>query len=425
MRILIVSVALLAIAGCSSSGRTSKVNPPAPLAEFEPAVAVAPAWYTQIGEGGGRLHLRLIPLADSEAVYVATHKGRVEARDALTGKRLWRTSIDTTVTGGPGDGGDLVLIGGNAVVVALEKATGTERWRAKVSSEVLAAPVRGGNVVVVRTVDGRLIGLDATEGRKLWEHTQQVPLLSIRGAGDPQIAGRMAVAGFANGRVMAVDLEQGRALWQTAVAVPRGRTELERMVDVDGRIVVDGGVVYAVAYQGRLSALALSSGQLLWTRDFSSYTGLALNRSELLLTDAEGNLWALDRRSGSPLWRQDALRGRKPTAPVVHDGFIVVGDFDGYIHWFDAESGKQVGRVRILDPNEQFPIQEVSGTPNPYPDRRPVIAAPTPTQELLYALDARGTLNAYRTARLDQPDTPAEPVAAEEKKKPWWMPPWW
>ena len=395
MRASAIGVVVLLLAACSSGPSRLALNPPAELTDFTPSLAVEARWARQLGKGVDKHLIALTPLVERDRIYAANRKGRVEAFELDSGAPAWRTDLDAAINGGPGDGGDVLLFGGDAEVLALDKVDGRLRWRAPVSSEVLAAPQRSGDVVVVRSVDGALFGLDASDGRRLWRYSQPVPLLSLRGVGEPRIAGGVVVAGFDNGRVAAVSLQDGRPLWEAALAVPRGRTELERLVDVDARLMVGDGVVYVAGYQGRIAALTLDSGRLLWTRDFSTWSGLTIAGRDLYVTDVEGNLWALARNNGGTLWKQGVLRGRSLSTPAVQGGAVVVADFEGYVHWLAREDGTLLARIRIEDWEALYPVPSYY-PPNGYREDRAVLAALQVLDDHVYAMDKRGTLNALR-----------------------------
>ncbi len=395
IRHLLAAGAVLLLGACSSSSSLLSVEPPATLTDFKPTFVVRTEWAQQVGEGVGRHFTMLTPLVDHDHIYAADRGGRVDAFTLESGSSVWRRSLETAVSAGVGDGGDLLLLGGDAEVMALAKSDGRLSWRAQVSSEVLAAPVRGGDVVVVRTVDGGMYGLDAGDGHRLWRYSQDVPLLSLRGVGEPQIRGGIVVAGFANGHVVALTLQDGRVIWEAALAVARGRTELERMVDVDARLVVDQGVVFAASYQGRIAALTLDSGRLLWTRDFSTYSGIAADGRDLYVSDADGNLWALDRSNGATQWKQGVLHGRALSAPVVQGGAVVVADYEGYLHWLSREDGSLAARSRVIEFAAQFPSMDEQG-PTPFKEDRAVLAAPQVQDDWVVAMDKRGAIDAFK-----------------------------
>jgi outer membrane protein assembly factor BamB len=223
-------------------------------------------------------------------------------------------------------------------------------WQQSVSSEVLAPPQAIQTVVVVRTSDGRLTGLSAENGTQLWSYQRAVPLLSLRGAGEPVIADDKVVAGYANGKLVALSIDDGKVIWEKNVAIPRGRTELERIVDVDATPVIKDGIVYAVAYQGKVAALSLSTGDIDWSRDMSSKAGLdVVVGDSVFITDESSYIWAVQDGSGDALWRQTRLLRRSASAPKVVADNILVGDFEGYLHWISRADGRFVSRIKISD----------------------------------------------------------------------------
>jgi outer membrane protein assembly factor BamB len=209
---------------------------------------------------------------------------------------------------------------------------------------VLAAPTIAGGIVVVRTVDGRLRGLKAADGVEAWNYEQPVPRLTLRGNGAPVVDGDMVIAGLDNGKVISLSLSTGELLWSTTVAPSHGRTEIERLVDIDSPVRVVGDDVFVVGYQGRIAMLARDTGQLWWGRDLSSHRGFAVDGDTLYVTTADSTVVALSRRDGTPVWSQDAMIRRSLTAPALADGAIVVGDFEGYLHWLDIGTGQLLAR---------------------------------------------------------------------------------
>jgi outer membrane protein assembly factor BamB len=232
-------------------------------------------------------------------------------------------------------------------VLALEAASGKELWRSHVNSELLSAPAISPAVVVMRSVDGRLHGFDARTGKVLWSVEQQVPRLSLRGTAIPVIAKEIAISGFDNGKVMAVSLTTGDTLWDTALASPHGRTELDRLVDIDSAVSVVGDNVFATGFQGRTAMLALDSGQIWWAHDMSSYSGLGTDEENLYVTQSDGVVVAMRQRDGSELWRNDKLKRRGLSTPAVTSSAVAVADYQGYLHWLDKTTGELVARERV------------------------------------------------------------------------------
>jgi len=343
-RIILTLVALVALAACS---KEKDVDPPAELVDFKPAVRVERAWSTGTKGGDDVLRLGLRPAVLGERAYVAGHGGDVQALDLATGRTLWRALTELELAGGPAAGEGLVAVGSSAGdVLALDAETGVERWRVAINGEVLAAPAIAGGLVVVRTVSGFLHGLRATDGSEAWSYEQPVPRLSLRGNGPPVVSGDMVVAGFDNGKVVALSLAAGELLWTATVAPSHGRTEIERLVDIDSPVRVLGEDIYVAGFQGRVAMLARDSGQIWWGRDLSSHRGLAADDDHLYVTTADSAVVALRRRDGTEIWRQDQMLRRGLTAPAIAGDTLVVADFDGYLHWLDAATGRLLGRAK-------------------------------------------------------------------------------
>jgi outer membrane protein assembly factor BamB len=339
--------ALLIVAGCS---KDKDVEPPAKLVDFPNKLPVKELWSDGVGGGKKQLKLRLGlgPALDNGLVFAANHKGEVVAVNLDSGHHVWTHKTKMPLSAGPAAGFGMVVVGSSkGGLVALEGATGKELWRARVNSELLSAPAVGENVVVIRAVDGRLHGLDSHTGKEMWSVEQQVPKLSLRGTAIPTIAKEVAISGFDNGKVMAVSLNSGDTVWDTALASPHGRTELDRLIDIDSAVLVVGDNVFATSYQGRTAMLALDSGQVWWSHDMSSYRGLAVDADNLYVTTADGVVVAMRQRDGSELWRNEKIKRRILSTPVVNATSVAVADYQGYIHWLDKNTGELVARAHV------------------------------------------------------------------------------
>lgn len=372
------------LAGCSAwntmtgwfSDKDETVAPPAPLVEFQQTVNVIKLWSQGTGSGTDEQYLKLSPVVADQRIYVVDTDGKLAALDATNGQQIWSKDIDAHITGGPGYADKTVMIGtGEGYVMAFNADTGKKLWRVPVSSEVLSAPQRKGDTVVVRTVDGKIFGLNASSGRRQWVYDRSVPPLTLRGTSTPVIDGDTVIAGFDGGRLAALGLKSGRLLWETRVATAKGASELERMVDIDSEPVIIEGVIYVASFQGQLAAIREDSGQVLWSRDISSYAGFSVDASNIFVTDADSNILAYDRYTGTLLWKQTKLHNRAVTAPAVIGGYIVVGDLEGYLHWMDKRDGHFVARTRVSDQR--------------------IIAAPLVVGSIVYAYDTDGELAAY------------------------------
>ena len=366
--------AVLLLAACSGSS-LEPLNQPVPLSDFTPRVDTQLAWVKQLDQGIDRDYLRLRPLIDGERVFAADKDGQVIAYDSRNGDRQWQQRLQRSITAGPGDGVNSLFIGSEEEVIALDKSDGHELWHTSVSSSVLVEPVLAGELVIVRSVDGRVHALDRYSGAKRWEFNQPVPTLSLQGLSRPLVMDQAVIIGFANGHVVALGRDNGQLYWESSAGTPHGRTELERLSDVDADLIASDGVLYAASYHGKVSAMILGTGEMLWSRALSSYTGMAMDSKNLYVTDENGDLWALSRRNGAALWKQDVLHGRTLSTPVLQGRFVVVGDYAGYLHWFDKEEGHLVGRAQVKDWDDAFfPGQKPFVTH--YPTKRDVLARP-------------------------------------------------
>jgi outer membrane protein assembly factor BamB len=379
--------ALLVMTGCS---KDKDVEPPAKLVAFPQKLPVKELWGDKVGGGKKQVKLRLGlgPAYDDGLVFAASDKGELVAVNLETGRQVWVKKFKKTqLSAGPGAGDGMVVVGSSkGWVIALQGASGKELWRTRVNSELLSAPAVSEKIVVMRSVDGRLHGFDASGGKELWSVEQQVPRLSLRGTAIPVIAKEIAVSGFDNGKVMAVSLTTGDTLWDTALATPHGRTELDRLVDVDSAVSIVGDNVFATGFQGRTAMIALDSGQIWWAHDMSSYHGLAVDGENLFVTESDGTVAALRQRDGSEVWRNDKLKRRGLSAPAVTSTAVAVADFQGYLHWLDKQTGELVARQHIA----KFRVS----------------SPPIAIKDTVVVLTDSGKLAAYRA-------TPRAAVAAE------------
>jgi len=341
------AVALLAtIYGCAGRSKDT-AEPPAELTSFEATLDIRKLWSGKVGGASERLRLGLRPATDGARIYAGAYDGQVASFDAETGRKLWSIKTELPLTAGPGFGDGLLAFGtADGELVALDAANGQERWRQAIGSEVLAPPSIGTSVVVVRSVDGRLRGFSAANGSTLWTVEQNLPALTLRGNTAPRLAGTLVISGFNNGRVGAYEVASGDAAWEVTIANPTGRSELERLVDVSAGLQVVGNDVYVVGYHGRAVGIDLVTGVVFWQQELSSYAGLGADFNNVYVTSDFDAVVALAREGGTQLWRQEALRLRDVTAPTRYANTLVVGDYEGYVHWLSPDDGRFLARQR-------------------------------------------------------------------------------
>lgn len=386
LRALLLIPATLGLAGCGIfGGDDEKELKPAELVRIEQKVPVRRLWSTGIGAKAEFLRLALRPAGDGTRIYAASRDGNVVALDPDTGRQIWRTRLDQDLSAGPGVGDGVVAVAfADGIVVALDSGTGAELWRTPVAGEVLAPPLVRNDIVVVLTIDNILRGLSAFDGSVRWQIEQSTPRLTMRGSATPAVVGNSVVAGFDNGRLLAVDLATGDVQWELLLSPPTGRSDLERLADVEGLISVVGQDVYAAGYQGRIAAIASESGQVLWAREISTYEGVAADWNSVYTVNEQGEVIAMSRRTGNETWRVSSLLRREPTVPIPFGTTVAVGDLEGYVHFFSNVDGEPVARVRLggaaisSDPvviGNRLVVQSDSGTVAAYavelPRRRP------------------------------------------------------
>lgn len=368
---LVIASSVALLAAC---GGKENVREPAKLQDIaSPALKANTVWSGSVASGKSYSALRIA--LEPDALLTAGEDGVVVAFEPTAGRQLWRANTEARVISGPTVSGDLVFVGTlDAEVIALKRADGKPAWRSKLSSEVMAPVVSNGQVVIVRSVDGRLYGLSATDGSRLWVFDRSVPNLTLRGLSEPLLLGSKAYAGLDNGRVVAFDATSGQVIWEQAVAVPSGRTELDRITDIDASLVADGGRVCAASFGGEVACFDADNGEVQWRRSVKSYTGFALINGLLVISDEAGIVWALDAASGAAAWKHEGLQYRQLSAPAAHGDHVVLADFEGYLHWLDPKDGKLVARTRVGSD----------------PVRAPMVAS----AELLYVLNTAGKISA-------------------------------
>lgn len=353
---ILALLAVLVLGGC---GGGNNVHEPAPLVKLENPMDVQVAWRGDTGgEVGDGLAMGLA-VADG-IVYTATPNGKIKAWEASSGEIIWTTQVDFAFSSGVGvsAAADYLVIGTReGQVVALRKSDGTRVWEQTTGSEVLSPPRVAADLTVVRTSDGKLFGLETGTGAILWNYARQVPPLSLRGTSAPLRVGKIVLAGFDNGKLVGLDVKTGKELWEVPVAEPSGRSDLERMVDIDADLIIRGPVLYVSAYQSRTVAVDMRNGKLFWERESSSHAGFTTDETMLYLSEANGDVIALSRRSGGALWKQDKLKNRQLTAPAEMRYYLAVGDVDGYVHILRKKDGELVARHRVgSDPIRARPV---------------------------------------------------------------------
>ena len=357
----------------------SEEGAPTPLAAIEAEATLERRWQVGVGRGLGRKYLRIAPTILADRVYAADGYGTVVAHDRFSGRRIWSTSVGKPdggsllkiwdrrdpafLTGGVGVGEGRILVGTTrGEVIALAAGDGSEVWRSQLTSEVLSPPVGADGVVMAQTNDGRLIALEGADGTVRWSYDNQVPLLTLRGTATPVLVGGFVFAGFGDGRVAALSAQSGAPIWEHRLVLPQGRTELERLVDVDGTplLVPERGTLFAISYQGRLKAFSPPDGRVLWELPASSHLDLAEGYGQLYFVTDEDVVTAVQQGTAEVVWNQEGLKNRKLTSPMAFSNYVLVGDADGYLHVLAQSDGRIIARSK-MSAGLRSPMVEADG----------------------------------------------------------------
>ena len=340
---------LMIIQGCALFGGDDEdVQLPTELVEFEAVIEVDEKWDVSVGKGHEGLVLGLKPTTDGEQIYAASFDGNVIAFDTNRGRKVWKNNYDLSFTSGPTYKDGILVLGTNdGELIALDALTGEILWATTVSSEILAPVSIKDDKIFVRTVDGSLTALSKEDGAEQWLVNHKVPRLSLRGTSAPVNFANAVLCGFDDGKVSAYDVSNGTLLWETMLAPAGGRTEIEKIMDIDAPMVILGNELYVGSYQGALGSMALESGEIIWVTEASIYAGIAADDNAVFVSEADGTVMALSRFTGREIWKKENLLYRNPTAPVIMDDSIVIGDLEGYLHWLDKTSGEIQERINI------------------------------------------------------------------------------
>jgi len=375
-------LSLLVLAGCSSNPNAIE---PKPVPDVNGIYSVDRLWHSGAGDGVGDSDMTLRPAVTEQRVFAADVDGDVYGFTREDGDRVWHEDTDDHIVGGLYAGyGQVLYSTREGQLVALDASDGHELWRTQLSSEMLAPATSNGVYVVAQTQDGHVLALDPSTGKQLWDYETSVPNLTLLGMAQPVIANGHVYAGFASGKVACLDLTTGAPVWEQRVAEPKGRSELDRLVDVDSSLIVSNGGVFTATFQGDIAVLDWDNGRPYWSKEISTHQVLSHDASTIYVATTDGMVRAVDMRSGSFLWQQDKLYGRRLTGTAVQDGLVVVGDYEGWLYWMDPTSGKLVARY--------------------HHDRDGFSASPVVYDDVLYALSGDGELAAYTIAKDDDED---------------------
>ena len=374
MRILAWIWVLLLLAACSSKDNS---DPPAQLTEIENPIRLKVVWESDTDAEANNALFNLRPLLIDDQLFTVDITGQIVSLNVKNGRENWSFKTRLSPATGIAGNQNIILIttadGDLAVYDRREKGL-QKRWSIRLSGEIRSIPAIHGDQVFVRTIAGKLSAISLPDGTIDWTVSRRIPALSLTGNSSPLIDRDRVIVGFDDGKLAAFNRNNGRMIWERTISIMTGRTEIERLVDIDGDFLLKDGIIYVSTYQGQLSAVQSIDGEVLWSRKFSSYQSIIADDNALYISGDMSHLWSIDRRTGSAFWKQEKLHARKITAPQLMDDHIIVADLEGYVHWLDKTDGTILGRVKASD--ERF------------------IAQPTRWQDRIIVYDRNGHLTA-------------------------------
>ncbi|MEV8471242.1 outer membrane protein assembly factor BamB [Ralstonia sp. UNC404CL21Col] len=342
-RVAVLALAATAVLGGCSLFSSKNKHEPAKLKEVQQVLAVRQVWSVSVGKSGRYV---MQPAVAGNNVYVSAAGGTVTALDGATGRTLWQGKADVDLTSGPGSDGTLTAVAGEKGAVVAFDEKGAQKWKVAVNGEVLTAPLVGQGLVIVRTTDGRVLGLDPANGERKWIYQRSPSALNLRSSLPMVFAGDNVILGFAGGKLGALSASNGALRWEAAVSYPRGVSEIERLNDVTGAPSISGSQVCAASFQGRVACFDTSTGAPRWGRDFSSPSGVTQDDDGLFAADEKSVVYGFNAQNGADLWKNDALLWRDLGTPLAFGRAVIVGDSEGWLHFLSRDDGKFVARVK-------------------------------------------------------------------------------
>ncbi|MCP4431348.1 MAG: outer membrane protein assembly factor BamB [Gammaproteobacteria bacterium] len=365
------------LTGCSSKDNS---DPPALLTKLENPIPLKVLWETDTDAAANNASFNLRPLLVDNQILTVDIVGNIVSLDATSGRKNWDYETQlSAITGLAGNLKVIVVSSSDGDLVAYDRQEqGLEsRWSIRLSGEIRSIPAIDGDQIFVRTTAGKLSTISLIDGSVQWTVSRRIPALSLTGNSSPIIDEDRIIVGFDDGKLAAFDRNNGQTIWERVISHASGRTEIQRLVDIDGDFLLKDGIIYVSTYQGQLSALQSIDGNVLWTRKFSSYQSIVADDDALYISGDMSHLWSIDRRTGSAFWKQEKLHARKITAPQMIDSKVVVADLEGYVHWLNKTDGTLLGRVQVSDSR--------------------VIAQPTRWQNSIIVYDSNGHLSSVST----------------------------
>jgi outer membrane protein assembly factor BamB len=380
--LILITITLVSTVSCQSE-KTKKHKEkfdPAELQDVSQQGQFKTLWTRKLESEKNSYGYKLIPFIDSKDVYVASQSGQIIKLNAETGVQAWSIDLELELSAGPGVGSSILIVGTpEGKIIALDKENGSQLWTVTLSSEILTPPVINNQLAIVRAQDGRVYALDTASGERKWLFDTNIPNLTLRGNSQPVVKAGRVFIGFDNGKVASIKQESGEVIWLQNVVDTKGKTELARIVDIDGDMALISTDLYLSSAIGRTIAVATESGRVMWSKETGSAAGVTASRSNLFVVDKESNVHALNRSDGSEEWKTTTFKNRRLTKPLFYLGDIIVGDIEGYIHVLDGATGATIARTKM--------------------GKSPFYSHPVVSGSTLIAFNKNGTLTAFEYTR--------------------------
>ena len=355
----------ITVSSCSSLGwmkfweDDEEVEGPAALYSINENRFLERQW--SVSNGNENLYGRLIPAVyDGQVIYINS-SGYISSVDFETGKLNWSRYTEDVVSTGVDVNFKIISYGTlDGKLVALSSQDGEEIWRSNTSSESLSPPANSGSHMIMHTIDGRITGYNSKTGERDWFHQTVLPSLTLRGTSRPFIEQGFIFTGFAGGKVAMIYPDSGAIRLELPITLNEGKSELERIVDIDGKPVIIEDLLISASYQGNITAINLRDGRPAWQEEISSVKDLVTNGNRVFAVDSRDIIKAFGTATGAIIWEQENLSLRNLTSPASISNLIAVGDYEGYIHLINAQTGNFEGREKV----SRSPITEIVSKEN-------------------------------------------------------------
>lgn len=348
--VAMAAMTAVSLSACGLFTSESRFDP-VDLTSYEQTAQGQLIWTQSLGSSGD---YGFAPIVLGEEIFAAAPSGQVARLGLANGAVRWSTSVGTNLSAGVGTDGQIVVVATrDGRIITLDAANGNQIWEARTSTVSSTPPVIGGNIIVVRNDDYRVQGFDRQSGELQWSYMRTSAPLALKTDTRMVVTDNLVIVPVPVGRIVAINLADGRPVWDIKVSSATGATDLDSVIDVVGLPVRLDNAVCTNSYQGAIlcyqGGSAQTAPQLKWTKAFSSSVGLGATQNRLYASGMHGEVTAFDGATGDILWQDNELRNRGLTNPVYFNNKIYVGDYQGYVHFYEPNIGQLQGRVSVGD----------------------------------------------------------------------------